>query len=346
MSTVRAEEPLHHERCIPTSPPTPTSWLLQSGDDAPTSWLLQSGDDAVTHVLAHLDVADLAAAAAACRHLHALSSNDSLWRTLAMARWPLLPARSGANAEAGSPWRELHRKRAELPRWRELCGLMDELEHTLAAGGAPSASASWGERLAALVLAVFGLAPEVARHDSPPTSPHSPRRRAIFHDRIAAQPASLPRPSPGSAAEARAWVRRVTALLRAPAVLRALRAWGAGLGTELEAYYEYPSVSELELKRGLVRALRGASALSLLREEFVLREHKDDGQCPACPALELWVAHGLDSAVDEIASGMRSLEMEGFHVAIPPSHRPHVPASHVWWRARPPIHSSGRIHYC
>ena len=312
MSTVRAEEPLHHERCIPTSPPTPTSWLLQSGDDA------------VTHVLAHLDVADLAAAAAACRHLHALSSNDSLWRTLAMARWPLLPARSGANAEAGSPWRELHRKRAELPRWRELCGLMDELEHTLAAGGAPSASASWGERLAALVLAVFGLAPEVARNDSPPTSPHSP----------------------GSTSEARAWVRRVTALLRAPAVLRALRAWGAGLGTELEAYYEYPSVSELELKRGLVRALRGASALSLLREEFVLREHKDDGQCPACPALELWVAHGLDSAVDEIASGMRSLEMEGFHVAIPPSHRPHVPASHVWWRARPPLHSSGRIHYC
>ena len=278
----------------------------------------------MTHVLAHLDVADLAAAAAACRHLHALSSNDSLWRTLAMARWPLLPARSGANAEAGSPWRELHRKRAELPRWRELCGLMDELEHTLAAGGAPSASASWGERLAALVLAVFGLAPEVARNDSPPTSPHSP----------------------GSTSEARAWVRRVTASLRSPAVLLALRAWGAGLGTELEAYYEYPSVSELELKRGLVRALRGASALSLLREEFVLREHKDDGQCPACPALELWVAHGLDSAVDEIASGMRSLEMEGFHVAIPPSHRPHVPASHVWWRARPPIHSSGRIHYC
>ena len=294
----------------------------------------------MTHVLAHLDVADLAAAAAACRHLHALSSNDSLWRTLAMARWPLLPARSGANAEAGSPWRELHRKRAELPRWRELCGLMDELEHTLAAGGAPSASASWGERLAALVLAVFGLAPEVARNDSPPTSPHSP----------------------GSTSEARAWVRRVTASLRSPAVLLALRAWGAGLAKELEAFYEYPSVSEPELKRGLVRALRGASALSLLREEFVQREHTDgrpftftllreefvqrehtDGRCPA---LELWAAHGLDAAVDEIASGMRSLEMEGFHVAIPPSHRPHVPASHVWWRARPPIHSSGRIHYC
>lgn len=309
MSNACAEEPL------PTLPPTPNSWLLLLSDDA------------VTHVLAHLDIEAVAAAAKSCTKMHALSSNDSLWRMLAIARWPLLPAcpllpRSGANAEAGSPWRELHRKRAELPRWRELCGLMDELEHTLAAGGAPSASASWGERLAALVLAVFGLAPEVARNDSPPTSPHSP----------------------GSTSEARAWVRRVTASLRSPAVLLALRAWGAGLGKELEAFYEYPSVSEPELKRGLVRALRGASALSLLREEFVLREPKDDGRCPA---LELWAAHGLDSAVDEIASGMRSLEMEGFNVAIPPSHRPaHVPASHDWWRARPPLHSSGRIHYC
>ena len=327
MSKACAEEPL------PPLPPTPNSWLLLLSDDA------------VTHVLAHLDVQDLAAAATASRKMHALSSNDSLWRMLAIARWPLLPAcpllpRSGANAEAGSPWRELHRKRSELPRWRELCGLMDELEHTLAAGGAPSASASWGERLAALVLAVFGLAPEVARNDSPPTSPHSP----------------------GSTSEARAWVRRVTASLRSPAVLLALRAWGAGLAKELEAFYEYPSVSEPELKRGLVRALRGASALSLLREEFVQREHTDgrpftftllreefvqrehtDGRCPA---LELWAAHGLDAAVDEIASGMRSLEMEGFHVAIPPSQRAHVPASHVWWRARPPLHSSGRIHYC
>ena len=327
MSNACAEEPL------PPFPPTPNSWLLLLSDDA------------VTHVLAHLDVQDLAAAATASRKMHSLSSNDSLWRMLAIARWPLLPAcpllpRSGANAEVGSPWRELHRKRSELPRWRELCGLMDELEHTLAAGGAPSASASWGERLAALVLAVFGLAPEVARNDSPPTSPHSP----------------------GSTSEARAWVRRVTASLRSPAVLLALRAWGAGLAKELEAFYEYPSVSEPELKRGLVRALRGASALSLLREEFVQREHTDgrpftftllreefvqrehtDGRCPA---LERWAAHGLDAAVDEIASGMRSLEMEGFHVAIPPSQRAHVPASHVWWRARPPLHSSGRIHYC
>ena len=110
-----------------------------------------------------------------------------------------------------------------------------------------------------------------------------------------------------------------------------------------EAYYDYPSAPEAQLRAGLLRALRGASALTLLRDELVLREHKDDRRCPA---LELWTEHGLDTAVDEVASSLRSLEMEGFHVAVPPAHRPNVPASHVWWRARPPLHSAGRIHYC
>lgn len=321
--------------------------------------LLRLSDDALTHVLIHLDVADIASAAASCRHLAVLASTDSLWRTLVITRWPLMVASTssaGAASRDATTWRDVHRKRAELPRWRELCGRMDALEDVLAcaatrgdaggdAGGSDAAAAdesrAWGERLSAHVLAIFSLAPEITRHDSPPGSPHSVRR-AQYPPSLGAPPAAA-RARAGSTLEARAWVRRLTASLRSGAVLGMLCRMGEGLAAELEAYYEYPAPAETELRAGLLRALRGASALTLLRDELILREHKDDSRSPA---LELWMEHGLDAAVDEVASALRSLEMEGFHVAVPPTHRPAVPASHVWWRARPPLHSAGRIHYC
>ena len=44
----------------------------------------------------------------------------------------------------------------------------------------------------------------------------------------------------------------------------------------------------------------------LLRNEVILQEHADDAR-PS--TLELWTAHGLDGAVDDVTSGLRSLEM-------------------------------------
>lgn len=129
-----------------------------------------------------------------------------------------------------------------------------------------------------------------------------------------------------------AWARRlVSTWLGDLSVQAALSAWATGLAQGLESFYDYPSPPVAVLQARLLRALRGASALDLLQN--VLRAGCDTKETESLlpPAQAL-----LEEHVQEIASNVSSLEMEGFNMAVRPSLRPQVPPTHTWWLARPP----------
>jgi len=291
--------------------------------------LLALSDDVVLNVLEHVDVAQVAAAAASCSKLAALCSSDTLWQTLVQSRWPLMQygAPSLVRCDgAPSSWRDVHRARVSLPRWRATWTYMDEVEHMLPLLDAELAEAQC-ERLVALLLGIFCT--------GQPVSPTDDR-------------------------EGRSWAWRLaTTSLVSDSVLSILSTWSKTLAASLDAYYDWPSPPLSDLRAGLVRALRGASALAVLRDEVLLpvascavavQVSNSAGASVGAPlrasTLVLWAEHGLEAAVSEVASAMESLEMEGFVVAVPHHLRPNVPRSHSWWHARTPIHAMGRLHMC
>ena len=80
------------------------------------------------------------------------------------------------------------------------------------------------------------------------------------------------------------------------------------------------------------------SALRFMQDELLLGGEDE--------AQSAWAQHGVGEAIKAIVDAHQSLELEGFNVSVPPHLRPGVPQTHVWWAARPPIHASGRLHYC
>ena len=127
-------------------PPPPADCALLIGKGGMS--LLALSDDVVLNVLEHADVAQVAAAAASCSKLAALCSSDTLWQTLVQSRWPLM------QYGAPSSWRDVHRARVSLPRWRATWSYMDEVEHMLPLLDAELAEAQC-ERLVALLLGIF-----------------------------------------------------------------------------------------------------------------------------------------------------------------------------------------------
>ena len=102
------------------------------------------------------------------------------------------------------------------------------------------------------------------------------------------------------------------------------------------------SFHQRQRREVLQRALRAASALGFLQDEVITSSETEPSF-----ALSPWKAAGLPSVIEAIASAVTSLELEGFNVAVPPALCPgSLPASHQWWRARPPLHANGRLHYC
>ena len=287
------------------------------------SHLLHLSDDALTLTLTRLDERDITACAQVCRRLRCVCGAETLWCTVVHRRWPLLP-RSLLPREQNVQWRELAVRRAQLPHWRELAGLMDEVETLCDGPDLADEASDWGDRLATLLVAIFGKDGEVGRASEP----------------------------------GREWARRLSsALFASPAILAALAKWGATLAAPLDRFYDFPAAQEeAELRQGLLRALRGASALQLLLDETVSPHAawrrssatavpsavEDDG----VSSLEAWKHVGLTGVVEEVESSVASLEMEGFFVGVPPRLRPAMPHSHAWWHARPPLHAHGRLHYC
>ena len=288
--------------------------------------LISVSDDNICLILSQLELADIASAAASCRHLATIGRSEFLWQHVVLTHWPLLPERVRKSAAANG-WEALARARACAPRWRY--AYMDELERlvcSLARGGDRRFEHADGDRLAVLACGVFAT-PPVAY------SGGSPRRHPLT------QP------------EGRAWVRTVRTALCAPDVLRALHSWATACESSLDEFYEGCGGSAsagLARRDSLLKALRCASALRYLQDELLLETTTlsgapDDGS----ELSDLWRGAGLPSAIERIVSSLESLELEGFNVAVPQSLAPGgLPPSHRWWRARPPLHAHGRLHYC
>lgn len=145
------------------------------------------------------------------------------------------------------------------------------------------------------------------------------------------------------------WAAVMRSALCSSAVLDSLEKWANSKAAALDDFYEGCTVASasanLARRALLVQAMRAASVLSFVQDEILGAacgppETGDD-------ASALWTAAGLPRALNEIVSTLASLELEGFNVAVSPQDLPgHVPASHRWWKARPPLHASGRLHYC
>jgi hypothetical protein len=124
-----------------------------------------------------------------------------------------------------------------------------------------------------------------------------------------------------------AWARRLACplLARPPArsVGDQLSGWAAVVTASLDDFYE-AHVPRAELQESLVRGLRCASALTILRDEVCACAHVDDE------------APGWLSAPERVGDALRSLEMEGFDVSVPPALRPATlpREGHGWWYAQ------------
>lgn len=84
-----------------------------------------------------------------------------------------------------------------------------------------------------------------------------------------------------------------------------------------------PSVPRPSLQAALLRGLRCASALTILRDELcAYGRGASEGDWLVSP--------------ERVAEALQSLEMEGFDVSVPPSLRPaRLPRTgHSWWHAQ------------
>ena len=203
-------------------------------------------------------------------------------------------------------WQAVARKRATVSNWTRVGAHMDELEHMVCMEANPDL-----DRFALLMVGVFATSTTPLAH-----------------------------------VEGQAWARVLRSALCHPALLEAMERWAAARAAALDDFYEGcggTASANLARRTLLLQALRAASALKFAHDEVIELQDDDDEEAAAAT----WKAAGLPRAIDEIASSVASLELEGFNVAIPPHLLPaRMPSSHRWWMARPPLHASGRIHYC
>ena len=115
------------------------------------SSIVALSDDVLVHILMLTDDIRQVASLSATSKLFArlCHPDSSLWMFLVARCWPMLPPRY-RHVQPHS----LVQSRAQFPRWREVCGLMDEIEAMLS----PRCGCFNGARLANLVIAAF-LAP-------------------------------------------------------------------------------------------------------------------------------------------------------------------------------------------
>jgi len=272
-------------------------------------------------------MSDVDSLAQCCTHLASLATSDDLWKQLVEDFWPLLPPSlerwlcesAGCASLRPGLWRRFYRWRCSLLPFscRHLIARMDEVEHLLGTAargfaGDAAARAACCDRLSGCLLAIF-------------FSCHVPSR-AVGHSSSVL----------GHAIGA-AWARRLTAVLYRPdddvgrgqrhACAEELGRWTGDIIASLDEFYE-PSVPRAKLQATLLRALRCASALTLLRDE-IGAQRAGTGSTASLLLRDVL-------SPERVAEAVRSLEMEGFDVSVAPSLRPArgLPPSHGWWYAQ------------
>ena len=259
--------------------------------------LTNLNDDSLVHIFkSGHDVSAIAALASCNKQLSQLSHADFLWEHCFRQTWPC--------ATPGTPpssWREHFRMRCEhVPSWRHYLVRMDEVEHImgcLACSDGSSTSQRDGlcDRLAVLLLAIV-CSSELTwcREHGLPSS-------------ILGHPCG------------REWAQRLSRSMGGvarQAIREQMSGWTSGIALALDCFYE-PSVPRARLQPALLRCLRCASALAILRDEI-------------CDSQDWLVT--MCSGMQEI---VQSLEMEGFDVSVPHALRPgRLPLRHNWWYAQ------------
>lgn len=262
----------------------------------PTVFLTDLHEDVVTHILmfSH-DVSDIAAFSASSKHFALVANSNELWRQLVAARWPLLPKAEVAAAPMN--WREFYRERSVLvPSWRYFLVRMDEVEHLMAS--LANSSEADCDQLATCLLAVLC----------------SSESRAL----------------PGlECPPVTRWASRLCHLLSEASVQQSVGKWTSAILAQLDDFYD-PLRVRATLQLTLLRALRCASALALLRNEVVsLGGVVHENGKP----LVGDILGGVGP--ERVQEALQSLEMEGFDVSVPPSLRPaRLPRTHAWWHAQ------------
>lgn len=280
----------------------------------PTDIMAVLSDDAASVVLGHVGVRGVVAAATTCHALSRLCRADALWQQVVLTQWPLMPERLKPAGSDG--WRTVAQARVAQPRWLYACPIMDEIERVCEHLDAQRKAC---ERIATLVIGLFAT----------PLSPLAHPQGLAFRE-------------------------AVRSALAHPERLGTLERWARARSDALDDFYEGcglgSATASLARRSVILDAMRCASALTFVQDELMSASHHDGwvGAADlAAAAGAQWAAAGLPAAIESIASGLASLELEGFNVAIPPHLQPpHVPRAHKWWQARPPLHASGRIHYC
>lgn len=307
------------------------------------SSIVALSDDVLVHILMLTDDIRQVASLSATSKLFArlCHPDSSLWMFLVARCWPMLPPRY-RHVQPHS----LVQSRAQFPRWREVCGLMDEIEAMLS----PRCGCFNGARLANLVIAAFSSPANAIIGDLCGVISASSLVSAAHYHPIRHNPGHGP-----------AWARQLVTCLLDEHLLRTLRWWGKSLFTELMGrFYDDESGSSIDAnlarQAAVIHAMRGASALAFLHDELVIGAAEwagsqsnedgspdDTGSCSSSLALcqslgERWSSHGLLEVARDLTELLHSLEAEGYNVSVAPPLRPSgVPRTHVWWGAEVPV---------
>lgn len=249
--------------------------------------LLDLDEDVLLHIIRRSQHS-ANAAGCCCTQLRALARNGSLWKLIVEDTWPHLQ-----QEDLGRPYLTNSCLHFSMYVFRtQLCSRdwakMDEISHLLrkAAAGFPGDASQRDvclDRLAVCVLALFCSSEKVSWDDRYYTL----------------------------------WKLRLQPLVLMGRAASELRGWTSGIVDSLDVVYD-PNVPRASLPATLLRCLRCASALAILRAEI----------------MEEDVAH-LDA--ERVGEAIRSLEMEGFDVSVAPETRPaRLPTngSHYWWYAQ------------
>mmetsp|Transcript_17732 Transcript_17732/g.29588 ORF Transcript_17732/g.29588 Transcript_17732/m.29588 type:complete len:310 (+) Transcript_17732:280-1209(+) len=264
--------------------------------------------DILMLILSYCEESGVAAMAACCKRFMPIACGDTLWKDLVIVRWPRL---SAAEMLTIGSWRDFHRERSLLiPSWRYFLVLMDEIEHLfglLAASEADSSnSISICNQIATSLVAIFC------------TTKLLKCRSMGLSDCVLGY------------SHGRRWARRLCGLICTPAACHALLDWTAVILEQLDDFYD-PHRPRGELQAILISSLRCASALTFLKDEigvFIT---------PTVAASdEVRFAFQRAVSPERVAEALRSLEMEGFDVSVPPALRPaRLPhLGHAWWNAQ------------
>ena len=283
--------------------PTPhahPTMLDLSSQEAPT--LITIDEDSLTIILGYMmSLNDIGACASTCHHFSRLCRTEAFWWHICTTLWPSLPPRALPGAPAADT------NDCDCSSWREVArrrggqphwrhGRMDEIEHMIY-----TFKADDGDKLASLVCGVFA-------------GGYIPTKHGV---------------------EGLVWTHELTSAMLSTSheTLSELKKWAVRCEARLDEFYENGHGSAPErmkaLREVLLKALRGASALRFLLDHCILNCDRSTDTTAA------WQRAGLPDALSALTSGLASLELEGFNVAVPPSQCPgKMPSSHAWWGAK------------